>query len=99
MGAAPPGLIPFVLRLPNWAFSRIAASMLTIDPAARSSMADDLAAGRPTEIDDLAGAIVRLAEANGHSAPANAAVTRLIKGHAPGVRITGPALLAALTEP
>lgn len=99
VGAAPPGLIPFILRLPNWAFSRIAASMLTIDPAARSSMADDLAAGRPTEIDDLAGAIVRLAEAHGRSAPANAAVIRLIKGHVPGRRIAGPALLAALTEP
>lgn len=95
-GAAPPRLIPFILRLPTWAFSRIAASMLSIDPAARSSMADDLAAGRPTEIDDLSGAVIRLATSLGRRAPANEAALRLITAHRPGERLSGPAVLNAL---
>lgn len=93
VGAAPPRLIPFILRLPTWAFSRIAASMLTIHPAARSSMADDVSAGRPTEVDDLCGAVVRLAEAHGRRAPANAAMVRLIPSHRPGDRIAAVQLL------
>lgn len=68
----PPALMPHVLRLPNWAFERLAARLLRIDAKARSSMADDLALGRPTEIDALSGAIVRLARQHGHSAPRNA---------------------------
>jgi 2-dehydropantoate 2-reductase len=45
--------------------------MLRIDDQARSSMADDLARGRRTEIDALSGAIVRLAERHGRNAPLN----------------------------
>jgi len=92
-GAAPPWLVPFVLRLPTWAFSRIAAGMLTIHPAARSSMADDVAAGRTTEIDDLCGAVVRLAGAHGMAAPANAAMARLVAALRPGERVAGGDLL------
>lgn len=92
-GAAPPWLIPFVLRLPTWAFSRIAAGMLTIHPAARSSMADDVAAGRTTEIDDLCGAVVRLAGAHGMAAPANAAMARLVAAPRPRERVAGGDLL------
>lgn len=99
VGAAPPGLIPFILRLPTWAFARIAAGMMAIDPAARSSMADDLAAGRKTEIDDLSGAVVRLAAAHGRTAPANAAAIRLIETRGARGRMAGSALLRALTEP
>lgn len=93
VGAAPPRLIPLILRLPTWAFSRIAASMLSIDAQARSSMWDDIQAGRPTEIDDLCGAVVRLAEANGLKAPKNAAMIGLIAGHFRGARIAGDRLL------
>lgn len=93
VGAAPPRLIPLILRLPTWAFARIAASMLTIGPTARSSMADDVAAGRPTEIDDLCGTVVRLAEAQGRKAPANAAMIDLIAALHPGTRLTGADLL------
>jgi 2-dehydropantoate 2-reductase len=91
-GAAPPWVIPHILRLPTWAFSRIAASMLAIDERARSSMWDDIQAGRETEIDDLCGAIVRLAGANGAKAPKNAAIAGLIRRHRRGERIDGPAL-------
>ena len=97
IGAAPPRLIPTILRLPTFAFSRIAASMLTIAPTARSSMADDLSAGRPTAIDDLCGAVVRLAEAHGLAAPRNAAMIRLVSGHRPGTAMSGRDILAAVT--
>lgn len=97
VGAAPPRLIPFILRLPTWAFSHIAASMLTIGPTARSSMADDVAAGRATEIDDLCGAVVRLAEAHGGTAPANAAMARITTMLRPGDRISGKDLLQRLS--
>ena len=49
-----------VLRLPNWLFTRLARRMLQIDAQARSSMWDDLEAGRVTEIDAICGAVVRL---------------------------------------
>lgn len=64
-----PALLPKVLRLPDWLFKLLARRMLAIDPQARSSMWDDLQRGRPTEIDDLQGAILRLAEKAGTPAP------------------------------
>ena len=42
-----------------------------IDPKGRGSMADDFAAGRPTEVDYLNGEVVRLAERLGRKAPVN----------------------------
>lgn len=69
-----PRAIPFILRLPDWLFGVVARRMLAIDPTATSSMAEDLAAGRPTEIDYLQGAVVRLGAAHGMSAPISAAV-------------------------
>jgi 2-dehydropantoate 2-reductase len=71
MTPLPPGWLPHLLRLPNALFERLAARMLRIDDKARSSMADDLAASRPTEIDALSGAVVRLARAHGLAAPLN----------------------------
>ncbi|QCI65607.1 2-dehydropantoate 2-reductase [Phreatobacter stygius] len=99
VGAAPPRLIPTILRLPTWAFSRIAASMLKIDSSARSSMWDDIHAGRTTEIDDLCGAIVRLATAHGLTAPKNAAMADLVKHPGGSRRYSGPDLLQRLHQP
>jgi len=45
----------------------------------RCSMLQDLEAGRPTEIDYLNGAIVRIAEERGVQVPANRAVTALVR--------------------
>ncbi|MFG5408998.1 ketopantoate reductase C-terminal domain-containing protein [Piscinibacter sakaiensis] len=45
----PPRWLPPLLRMPTPLFRRLAARMLRIDAQARSSMADDLALGRPTE--------------------------------------------------
>ena len=71
-------MLPHVLRLPTGLFKRVAARMLRIDEQARSSMADDLALGRPTEIDAICGAVVRLAARHGLQAPANQAMVRLL---------------------
>jgi 2-dehydropantoate 2-reductase len=68
-----------VLRLPTPLFRRIAARMLRIDPQARSSMADDLALGRATEIDALSGEVVRLAASLGVRAPLNEAMVARIQ--------------------
>jgi len=79
MTPLPPPRLPGVLRLPNWLFTRVAARMLRIDAKARSSMADDLALGRRTEIDALCGEVVRLARANGVDAPLNERIARLVE--------------------
>lgn len=91
----PPRRVPAVLRLPNWAFRRVAARMLRIDAQARSSMADDLRLGRPTEIDALCGAVVRLAAAHGVAAPLNARMAALLSAPSPAA-LEGPALRQAL---
>lgn len=73
-----PQFLPPLLRLPDALFKRIAAAMLKIDPQARSSMWEDLQAGRLTEVDYLNGAIVELARSLGRDAPANRRITELI---------------------
>ncbi|MGB7196406.1 MAG: 2-dehydropantoate 2-reductase [Collimonas pratensis] len=73
-----PQLLPLLLRLPDAVFTRVAAAMLKIDPQARSSMWEDLQAGRLTEVDYLNGAIVGLAQSLGRDAPANRRMTALI---------------------
>jgi 2-dehydropantoate 2-reductase len=79
IAAAPPKLLPFILRLPTPLFKLVAASMLKIDPEARSSMWEDLQAKRSTEIDYLNGAVVQLARQHGMDAPANRNIVRLVK--------------------
>lgn len=74
-----PRTIPFILRLPDTLFGLVARRMLAIDPAATSSMAEDLAAARPTEIDYLQGAVVRLAAAHGMGARISEAVISLVR--------------------
>lgn len=70
---------PHILRLPTPVFTRIAAQMLTIDPAARTSMAYDLIQGRPTEIDSLQGAIIALAQDRGVPAPICTKIAGLVR--------------------
>jgi len=67
----PPRRLLALLRMPTFFFRLAAARMLRIDAKARSSMADDLAQGRPTEIDALCGEVSRLARAQGRGAPLN----------------------------
>jgi len=78
LAAVPARRLPTMLRLPTWLFRIVAARMLRIDAKARSSMADDLALGRRTEIDAFCGEVVRLAQANGLAAPRNAKMVALL---------------------
>jgi 2-dehydropantoate 2-reductase len=71
--------VPKILRLPSPVFKRVARTMLTIDPLARSSMWEDLEKGRLTEIEELQGLIVTLAQEKGDKAPINMRVASLIR--------------------
>jgi 2-dehydropantoate 2-reductase len=88
IGAVKPAMLSRLLRLPTPLFRIIAARMLRIDPKARSSMADDLQLGRPTEIDALCGAVVELARERGGDAPLNRRMVELVKA-APGALSAG----------
>lgn len=79
IGRVVPRLAPIVLSLPDGLFRAAAASMIDIDPQARSSMADDLERRRKTEVDDLNGEVVRLAEKTGVAAPVNRTLVALVK--------------------
>ena len=92
VAAAPPRQMPYILRQPNWLFTRDAGPLLRMDETARSSMWDDMHQGRSTEIDDLCGAVVRLAAQHGTTAPRNAAMCRLVAEHRKGRRLSGPDL-------
>lgn len=79
MGPLPARLLPAVLRLPTPLFRLLARSAVRIDRTARSSTWDDLQRGRHTEIDELQGAVVRLAAELGGVAPVNARVLALVR--------------------
>jgi 2-dehydropantoate 2-reductase len=96
--AVPPATLVRLLPLPNAVFRLLARRMARVDPKASSSMADDLRRGRPTEIDDICGAIVRLGQRVGVDAPVNARTVELIASY-DGNSIGGAALLRDLTKP
>ncbi len=72
-------LVPAILRLPTPLYVRVAARMLMIDPEARASMAQDLDAGRRTEIEHLQGEVLRLARAQGRDLPVTVAITQAVQ--------------------
>lgn len=99
--AAPARLLPWLLERPDGLFRALARPMLAVDPEARSSMWDDLARGRRTEVDALNGEVVGLAARVGVAAPVNARVVALVRaaeaaGPASGVGLTAEALGARL---
>jgi len=77
-GRLAPGLAPLLLSLPDALFTWLAKAMISIDPAARSSMSSDLARARPTEIDSLNGEVLALAKKVGVAVPVNKAIVSLI---------------------
>ena len=94
----PVRIVPFMLRLPTPIVRIALRSQLQVDPEARSSMWEDLARRRPTEVDYLNGEIVRLAEQHGVEAPRNRRIVELVhaaeRTGSPGM--SGEALAAAL---
>lgn len=74
-----PAIVPPVLRLPTPLFRRVAASMMAIDPTARSSMWDDLQRGQSTEVAHLQGEIVALGARHGVPTPINRRVQKAIQ--------------------
>lgn len=71
-------MLPRLVESPDWLFNTIFLKRWKIDAKARSSMADDLAAGRKTEIDYLNGELVRLADRLQRAAPVNRAIVELV---------------------
>lgn len=98
LAAVPMPLIPMIMSLPDWLFRRLAQTMLAIDPLARSSMWEDLQAGRRTEVDWINGEVVHLAESLGRTAPVNQRLVALIRGAEAGTAgyWSGDALLDTL---
>lgn len=82
----PPRLLPAFLSLPDWIFNPIGLRLQKIGRDARSSMADDFAMGRRTEIDFLNGAVVAAGRVHGVPCPANEAVADLVRAAERGVR-------------
>ncbi|AHI64121.1 2-dehydropantoate 2-reductase [Burkholderia thailandensis] len=74
----PAAWVPRLLSVPDPLFARLGRKMLEIDPLARSSMSDDLAAKRTTEVEWINGEIVRLAGRLGRAAPVNARLCALV---------------------
>lgn len=86
-------LMPQIMRLPDALYRYVVAAgsggKVRVDPHARSSMADDLAKGRATEVDYLQGEVVRLAERLGRRAPVNARLVALVKAAEAGAEPWG----------
>lgn len=97
-GAVEPNVLPRILQLPNFLFERVAAKLLKIDPTARSSMWDDVQRGNITEVDDLCGAVVRLAAQCGMQAPKNTLMCHLIAKLHKGESMSGPDLQLAVRK-
>lgn len=79
VGTVGPKLLPWVISAPDWLFNNVFLKKWKIDAKARSSMADDLAAGRRTEVDYINGELVRLADQLGLDAPVNRKVVELVR--------------------
>jgi 2-dehydropantoate 2-reductase len=85
IGPVPPRLLPHVIAAPDFIFNNLFLRIQRIDSRARSSMADDIAAGRRTEIDYLNGEVVKLAQALKRKAPVNSAIVALVRQAEAGV--------------
>ena len=79
MSPVPVQRMPRMLRLPNFLFRQLAKRGVRIDRTARSSMWEDLEKRRPTEIDELQGAIIRKGAALGVPTPVNSRIAAAIR--------------------
>ena len=99
-GRSPAALVK-TLRLPDVAYRIIMQTIVKIDAKARSSMLDDLEAGRTPEVDYLQGEIVKRAAVAGLAAPKNAAILAAVEqafasGESP--QLTGSDILKRLKK-
>jgi 2-dehydropantoate 2-reductase len=97
----PPTWIARLIAAPDAVFRLLARRVVAIDPRARSSMWDDLEAGRATEIDYIQGEVVALADRHGLAAPVNRALVELVRAAERGGKrdFTGAELRARVTPP
>jgi len=93
VGPISPKTLPRIIDSPDWLFNRFFLKRWKIDARARSSMADDLAAGRKTEIDYLNGELVTLAERLQRQAPVNRAIVELVRKAEAGAAPLAPKAL------
>ena len=93
VGAVAPRLMPAVIDSPDWLFNRVFIKRWKIDSKARSSMSDDLAHGRKTEVDYINGELVALAERIGVKSPINCKIVELIRAAEAGAKPWAPAAL------
>lgn len=92
-GSVSPSRLPRIINAPDWLFNSVFLKRWKIDAHARSSMSDDLAQGRKTEVDYINGELVRLAERLQRDAPVNRAIVELIRKAEAGAKPLGPAPL------
>jgi 2-dehydropantoate 2-reductase len=78
-GPLPATKIVKMLQMPNWFFNTLVLPRQKLDPNSQTSMAQDLAAGKPTEIATINGEICHIAQTAGISAPINTKLVQLIK--------------------
>ena len=88
---APLAVMPVILSVPTPLVRLVIGAQLEVDPEARSSMWQDLAARRRTEVDHLNGEIVRLAAEAGVAAPLNRRIVELVR-EAEAARAGSPGL-------
>jgi 2-dehydropantoate 2-reductase len=93
VGPVPPTMLPHIIAAPNWLFNSMFLKTWKIDATARSSMADDIAAKRKTEIDFLNGELVALADRLHADAPVNRAIVDLVRKAEEGAKPLAPAEL------
>ena len=79
VGGVGPRQLPLVISSPDWLFRNVFQKKWKIDAKARSSMADDLAARRKTEVDYINGELVALADRLGAEARVNRKIVELIR--------------------
>ncbi len=94
VGPIAPAALPRIVDSPDWIFNTIFLRRWKIDARARSSMADDLAAGRRTEVKFLNGELIRLADRLQRAAPVNRAIVDLVHEAERGAQPLAPKALA-----
>jgi 2-dehydropantoate 2-reductase len=90
VGPLAPRFVPLAIGSPDWLFRQLFARRWKIDDKARSSMSDDLMSGRTTEIDQLNGEVVRLAESLSLDAPINRRIVELVRAAEAGAAALSP---------